>query len=318
MREIKTISLIGLGAIGCAYGSKLFDLDPHLLQVIANDDRIKKYKENPILVNGKRYDFPFTRPDEKKEPADLIIVSVKAIQLSKAIQDMKHHVGKNTIILSLLNGITSEDEIGKVFGKDKLLYSMCVGIDANRIENHTHFTSSGTIVFGEKQNNIYSDRVHAVKILFDQAGINYEIPKDMMHSLWWKFMVNVGINQCSAVLRGRYGVFQTIDEAKKLMEETMWEVIHVANKIGVQLSGEDINSWYHVLNKLNPASRTSMLEDIELGRKTEVDIFAGVICELGKKYGVDTPVNQMLYYMIKTNEAMSDTRKAQKKSTLLK
>ena len=115
-------------------------------------------------------------------------------------------------------------------------------------------------------------------------------------------MVNVGINQCSAVTRGRFGVFQKVDEAKKLMESAMWEVVTLSEKAGIYLNNTDVEKWYEVLYSLDPNSRTSMLEDIECGRKTEVEIFAGTVCELGEKYGISTPVNKTLLQIIKVIE----------------
>ena len=308
MGEIKNISIIGLGAIGCAYGSKLYDMNPKGLKVIAGGERAKRYKEKGFFINGKKYDFQYVTPEEKCQPADLIILAVKSNQLSKAIEDMRNHVGENTIILSLLNGITSEEIIGETFGMDKILYSLCVGIDANRDKNNIDFSSYGNITFGEKNNTTYSQKVEAVKEIFEKAGIPYVIPTDMMHALWWKFMINVGINQCSAVLRAKYGVFQTNVEARNLMESTMLEVVKLSEKAGVNLNNDDIKKWYEVLYNMNPNSRTSMLQDIEGGRKTEVDIFAGTVCELGEKYKVDTPVNRTLYNIIKVieNEASSN------------
>ncbi|MBC2580477.1 ketopantoate reductase family protein [Clostridium sp. DJ247] len=303
MKNIKNISIVGLGAIGCAYASKLYDMDSKSIKVIAGGERAKRYKEKGFLINGKQYDFTYAHPEEKCEPADLIIVAVKSNQLSEAIKDMKKHVGPNTIIMSLLNGITSEESIGKEFGMNKILYALCIAIDANRNGNNIRFSSYGNITFGEKVNIEYSEKVKAVKELFDRANIPYNIPENMIRSLWWKFMINVGINQCSAVLRGRYGVFQSRDEAKNLMESAMWEVVRLSEKVGVDLNGKDIEQWYKVLNTMNPNSRTSMLEDIECGRKTEVDIFAGTVCELGKKYGVDTPVNNALFNIIKVIES---------------
>lgn len=304
MNNLKNILIVGVGAIGGVYGSKLYDMDPEGIKVIAGGERAERYKENGFLINGKHYGFTYVAPEENCQPADLIIVSVKAHQLTDAIRDMKNHVGDNTIILSLLNGITSEEIIGKEFGMDKVLYGMCVSIDANRIDNKISFTNHGNINFGEKINKEYSPKVRAVKELFDRAGINYTIPEDMMRALWWKFMINIGINQCSAVLRARYNVFQTMVEAKEFMESTMWEVIRLSQKIGINLNKEDIAKWYEILYSLNPNSRTSMLEDIECGRKTEIEIFAGTVCELGEKYGVDTPVNKMLLNMIKVIEKM--------------
>ncbi|AGK98363.1 ketopantoate reductase family protein [Clostridium pasteurianum] len=302
MGKIKNISLIGLGAIGCAYGSKLYDMNPEAVKVIAGGERAKKYRENGFFINGKKYDFQYVTPEEKCEPADLIIVAVKSNQLHKAIEDITNHVGENTIILSLLNGITSEEIIGSTFGMDKILYSLCVAIDANRDKNNINFSSYGNITFGEKSNTNYSQRVMAVKELFEKASIPYVIPEDMMHALWWKFMINVGINQCSAVLKAKYGVFQTNIEARNLMDSTMMEVVKLSEKTGVNLNKDDIKKWYEVLYNMNPNSRTSMLQDIESGRKTEVDIFAGTVCELGNKYKLDTPVNRTLYNIIKVIE----------------
>lgn len=302
MGKIKNISLIGLGAIGCAYGSKIYDMNPEAIKVIAGGERAKRYREAGFFINGKKYNFKYVTPEEKCEPADLIIVAVKSNQLHKAIEDIKNHVGENTIILSLLNGITSEEIIGSVFGMDKMLYSLCVAIDANRDGNNINFSSYGNITFGEKNNTNYSQRVVAVKEIFEKAGIPYVIPEDMLHALWWKFMINVSINQCSAVLRAKYGVFQSNTEARNLMDSAMMEVVKLSEKTGVNLNNEDIKKWYEVLYNMNPNSRTSMLQDVESGRKTEVDMFAGTVCELGNKYKLDTPVNRTLYNIIKVIE----------------
>lgn len=213
MRKINTIAVIGLGALGCAYASKLHAVNPQGVKIIAGGARAKRYREEGILINGQYYDFSYISPEDKGEPADLIIVAVKAHQLEQAIIDMKNQVGDNTIILSLLNGITSEVLIGEAYGMDKMLYALSFALTPNREGNHIRFSGYGNLAFGEKTNVEYSDKVLAVKELFDRSGIPYTIPENMLRSLWWKFMVNVGINQCSAVTRGRYRIFQTVKEA---------------------------------------------------------------------------------------------------------
>ena len=299
---MKKISIIGLGALGCAYASKLYDMNPKGLKIIAGGERAKRYQEEGLLINGKRYDFTYISPEEKCEPADLIIVTVKGYQLEQAIIDMKNHVGDNTIILSLLNGITSEEMIGRKYGMDKMLYALSFGLTANRDGNKINFTSYGNISFGEKINLKHSEKVQVVKGIFEKAQIPFTIPENMIRDLWWKFMVNVGINQCSAVTRGRYGVFQTVHEAKKLMESAMWEVVRLSEKTGIHLNEADVEKWYEILNSLHPKSRTSMLEDIECGRRTEVDLFAATVCAMGEEYGVETPINKTLFHIIKVIE----------------
>ena len=302
MQKIQNVTIVGLGALGCAYAGKLYDMNPNGLKILAGGERANRYKADGFFINGKRYDFTYVPPEEAGQTADLIIVLVKTHQLSKAIMEMRNQVGDNTLILSLLNGITSEEIIGKEYGMEKMLYSVSYGLTANRERNHIHFTSYGNIAFGEKTNTIYSEKVQAVQDLFEWSDIPYSIPENMLHSLWWKFMFNVGINQCSAVTRGKFGTFQTVDEAKKLLNSAMLEVVRVSEKAGINLTDTDIEKWYDILYTLNPNSRTSMLEDIECGRKTEVDAFAGTVCELGEKYGVSTPVNRALLNIIKVIE----------------
>src|SRR5690606_9776026 len=122
------------------------------------------------------------------------IIATKNAELSQAIQDAKYHIGSNTIVLSLLNGISSEEEIYEATENEHILYSMCVGIDAVRDQQNITYSSLGKICFGEKDKSISED-VLAVKQLFDNASIPYEISEDILHAIWAKFMFNVGINQ---------------------------------------------------------------------------------------------------------------------------
>jgi len=121
--------------------------------------------------------------------------------------------------------------------------------------------------------------------------------------MWWKFMINVGINQTSAVLRQPFLAFQTSDEARNLMESSMREVISLSEKVKVNLTEEDINRFNEILMGMNPEGKTSMLQDVEAGRKTEVEMFAGKVISLGKQYNVPTPVNQRLFDLIREIEA---------------
>lgn len=302
MRSINKISLIGLGAIGATYASKLYDMDPSCLTVIANQERIDKYSNNGILVNGKRYQFNYARPEEATEPADLIIVSVKFHNLMQAIKDMKNHIGSNTIILSLMNGISSEKIIGEVYGMDKLLYGIVLAIDAKRQNSSITYASTAKIYFGEADNTVYTDKVTAVKALFDRANIAYIIPENMLYTLWWKFMFNVGINQTSAVLKAQYGIFQEIKEAEELFRAAMTEVLELSRKAGINLKETDMEEFVNLVKRQSSNSKTSMLQDVEAGRKTEVEMLAGTVCRLGEQYDVETPVNKVLFNMIRTIE----------------
>ena len=299
---IETISVIGAGALGGAYASFFHDMDNHCVSFIASGDRFERLRREGLIVNGKHYNIPVLRPEDMLPPSDLIIVAVKHNHLNYAIREMKNRVGQETTIISIMNGIESEMKIGAAYGVGKVLYAVSVGIDGLREGNRVNFKKRGKIFFGEARNPFISDRVRRIQNLFDRAGIISETPPDMIRILWWKFMINVGINQASAVLRAPYSVFQTSQEARALMESAMQEVIMLADKEGVQLSKKDIKNWETVLFGLNPEGKTSMLQDVEAHRKTEVEMFAGKVIELGMRHNVPTPVNQKLFDMIKEIE----------------
>jgi len=303
LNSISKVLIVGAGAVGAAVASKIYDTLPSDISVLAADERFSRYKKSGFILNGKRFDFPLSSPDDLNV-ADLIIVSVKSHHLNDAINTMKNKVGPSTIILSLLNGISSEETLANAFGKEKVLLAMILGIDAVRIGNETRFSSSGKIFFGKELNNknSWSPQVRAVADFFDKTSIAYVVPENMTRSLWYKFMINVGINQASAVLRAPYRVFQTIPEARSVMESGMREVVALSKILGTGLNDADLERWNDTLMALGPEGVTSMLQDVEAKRKTEVEIFSGTVIELGKKAGMPTPVNALWFNLIRTIE----------------
>jgi len=301
---IKTIAVIGAGAMGAAYASKFYEIDKNCISLVATGDRYDRLKEKGLIVNEKHYFLNVIRPEEKTPPSDFIIVAVKHHHLKEAISDISNRVGENSLIVSIMNGIESEEQIAAVYGADKLLYSVAVGIDAVRQKNSITFSQQGKVFFGEAKNTHLTERVVRVQSLFNQAGILYETPEDMIRILWWKFMINVGINQVSAALGAPFSVFHNSQDARELMKSAMREVITIAQAEGINLAEKDIESWNSFLFILSPQGKTSMLQDVEAKRKTEVEMFAGKMIELGKKHGIPTPINQTLYRFIKVIEQM--------------
>ena len=309
MSEIQSVVIAGAGAVGLTVASQLYSCDPHCVRILAGGERLKRYQDQGLYVIGQRIDFDFAPVGAEEgelhaAPADLIIFACKAPHLQTVLSDVKPYVDNNTLMLSLLNGISSEQEIGIVYGAWRLPLAMILGTDAQHSGTETTFTNAGTIHFGEADGT-HSERVKKIAALFDKAHIAYEIPPNMLRRLWYKYMINVGINQTSAVLRLPYQPFQTkngISEARSMMEAAMREVIALAQSEGINLNDKDLHSWYETLDSLDPNSRTSMSQDVAAGRKTEVELFSGTVIRMGKKKKIPVPVNQLLYWQIRTIE----------------
>ena len=307
MGAINAVSILGAGALGGAYAGILHDMDSSCVTIVAGGERYERLKAHGLVVNDRHYHFPVISPkDNGSKPSDLIIVALKHHHLYEGAHAIRQLVGDKTIVLSVMNGLGSEEYLASLYGKEKLLYGVSVGIDALRSKNRITYTKQGKLFFGEAQNIVVSEKVRQVQELFDRAGIVYETPQDMLRVLWWKFMINVGINQASAILRAPYGVFQNSKDAQALMESAMREVIAVAEAAHVNLIDKDLDDWYSFLHTLSPQGKTSMLQDIEANRKSEVEMFAGKMVELGTQYRVPTPVNETFLRIIRTIEAVPD------------
>ncbi len=302
MVKQKSVVILGAGAMGGMYASIFYDKDPSCVALAATGERYLKLKVDGLVVNNKYYPIPVLSPEDASPPADLIVVALKDHHLPKALEALENRIGEETVILSVMNGLDSEAIIGSVFGEDKLVYAIAVGTDPRRTGNVIQYNISGTIFFGEADNTMLTERVKKIQAIFEWVGIRYQTPQDMIRTMWWKFMINVGTNQASAVLRAPYGVFQTSIHALHIMEAAMREVMVIAEAANVDLQEKDITDWYSFMNTLHPEGKTSMLQDIEAGRVTEVEIFGGKVIELGKTYDIPTPVNEVLYHAIKVLE----------------
>jgi 2-dehydropantoate 2-reductase len=307
MNDIKTALVVGAGAIGAIVAAGIHAAMPGTVRILAGGERGQRLRAAGLLINGSRLDIPVTSGGivaASSEEPGLVIVAVKGQHLAQAIDDMRPYVGPDTLILSLLNGISSEDELSAAFGAEHVLYAMIIGIDALREGNSISYTRSGIIHFGEALNRPGEpgERVVRVSRFLDRAGLRYEVPELMIRTLWYKFMINVGINQASALLRAPYGAFQNVREAQRVMESAMLEVVALSKALGTGLFEEDLHSWYKTLGTLSPEGKTSMLQDVEAGRKTEVELFSGTVIRLGRETGVSVPVNQMLYDLIRAIE----------------
>ena len=287
---MKKVVLIGLGAVGLTYAVKLVSKCD--LFILADEERTKKYMVQKPIFNGQEQDFDYIVPSDKFI-ADIIIIATKSYGINSAITSIKNFVGKNTRIISLINGISSEEKISEAYPDAKVLKSYFIGHSAVRIDNSVNQDGVGEIVI-EKDDFIHD--------FFTKTGINFSMPNDINYSMWLKYTFNCYANPLSAILNMNFGELRQnknfINFAKKIINE----IQQIAKKKGIKnIENLEIDAL-DALNKMCEEGKTSMLQDIIAGRKTEIDIFSGEIIKLGKKYNIPAPYNQALYDLIKIKE----------------
>ena len=219
---------------------------------------------------------------------------------------MKNQIGPDTLIMAPLNGVEAEDMVASVYGWDNLLYSLAKVSVVMKDGQASFKPDAARIEFGEKRNRIITPRVRVLKELFESAGIRCVVPEDMERAIWFKYMCNVSENQSAAVLGISYGAWRVSGDANFIREALMREVIAVARKKGISLTEEDMEKQVRVLGAVPPGNKPSTLQDIEAGRRTEVEMFGGTMIRMGRELGVPTPYNEMFYHAIKVLEQKNE------------
>ncbi len=146
--SIHTVSLVGLGALGILFGHKLAGCPDCRLRVIADEDRAARYRAEGVMCNGETCEFDYVSPAEK-QPADLVIFAVKSTQLESAIRDAAGQVGPDTVLISLLNGISSEQRLEEIW-PGQVVYAVAQGMDATRSGRSLVYSQPGEICFGKR------------------------------------------------------------------------------------------------------------------------------------------------------------------------
>ena len=206
--RIENVSIVGMGALGVLFGDMLARaLGPERVGFVADAARRARYAQTPVTVNGRPCAFRTIDPADPSGPDDLVIFAVKGPALERAMADAAGRIGPDTALISLLNGISSERELEARFGARNVVYCVAQGMDAVKLGGALTYSTPGQLCLGaptpEKR-----PALDAVCELFDRAGVPYVREADILHRIWGKFMLNVGVNQTVMVCEGTYGTIQ--------------------------------------------------------------------------------------------------------------
>ena len=301
--NIERIAIVGMGALGVLYGDFLTEhLGRERVGFVVNAARRERYERMEVTTNGRRCDFRLIDAGENGDPADLVIFAVKATALDQAMEDAAGQIGPDTVLLSVLNGITSERLLEQRFGGKNVVYCVAQGMDAVKLGGALTYTVMGQLCIGVPSEEKLP-ALDAVCALFDRIGMPYSREADILHRLWGKFMLNVGVNQVVMVFEGNYGTIQVPGRPREMMIAAMREVLELSKYEGVKLTEDDLNFYVELMNTMSPQGMPSMRQDGLAHRRSEVELFSGTVCRLAKKHGLSVPVNEWLYARVREMEA---------------
>lgn len=303
MKNIKTVGIIGLGALGVLYAQQFTERlgHDHVL-VLADAERTARYQKDGMWYNGQLCNFQYADAAQVTEPLDLLLFAVKYGGLTDAMETCRHLVGPDTTLLSVLNGIASEPMLGEAFTPEQVVWCVAQKMSALKEGNRVVVKPAGELAIGVPAG---TDDTHLRRLVafFREIGFPHSLPEDIRLQLWSKLLCNTGLNQTAMVFQCGYGGVQASGKARDTMLGAMQEVITVANAEGIPLSDADTRNWVSIIDGFPPEGEPSMRQDGKAHRKSEVELFAGTIRRLAQKHGIAVPVNDWLYQRVQEIEA---------------
>ncbi len=307
------IAIIGKGALGLMFADIVCKhLGHDAASFVVSEERLSRDKHRDYRVNNQVVNFRTETPEHiatLEGSVELIIVATKAPALGQALPLIEPLLSPTTCIISILNGITSEQEIAKVYGWEHVCGAIAQGMDAMRIGSDMSYSNPGEIRIGPLENTPHAIVSQVASVLSD-AHLPFSQWDDILYRMWVKLMLNVGINQVCFAFDATYGdVIGSREDgtyhANKLFMlfvAAMREVIAVAKTEGIDIQEEDL--WYMVtlMEGLDLNSRPSMGQDRLMHNPTEVDSFAGEVCRRAHEHNILVPTNEFLLQRIRSIE----------------
>ncbi len=299
--DIRRTAIIGLGAVGSYFYEGLVKLGDRIsLYVIAEGERKERLQKNGITINGVHYTPSVV---EYAEDIDLILVATKYAALKSVLPVIKQMTNPKTTVISLLNGVDSEEIMATAISEENILYSV-MKIYSHRSGRTVTFDRKSTpgVVIGEK-NGETSERMLRVKELMESAGLGCTLSDNIIYDQWYKFASNCSGNLPQAVLSVGAGCYSLSSHIDFIAEELWKEVALIANRKGIELADFPFRGKKR---SKDPATRWSTLQDLDSKRHTEIDTFSGRVVRMGEELGIPTPYNSCIYHLIKALEEKND------------
>lgn len=302
--EYKKIAILGAGAVGAymIWGlSKKEDIE---LCVVAEGERKERIEREGLIINDEKY-RPLVCTPEEAHGADLLFVTVKYNALRDSLNDIKEICDEHTVVLSLMNGVDSEEIIAEAVGTDRIVHSL-IKVASERKGNTVRFNPETTVglIYGELDQNRSGERVEALNNLFKDTGLHYRATKYILNEIWSKFLLNVGNNLIQAAVGCGVGAYTDSEHMAFLKMKMREEVLALAAAKGIDFNLVDKSSMAGSMVK--PRARYSTLQDLDAKRHTEIDMFSGAVVRMGRELNIPTPFNEYTFHMIKALEEKND------------
>ncbi len=305
------VAILGAGAMGCLFGGLLAEKGLDVVLIDVWKDHVNEINSKGLKMMGHGGDrivkVKATTEPQKLSKVDAIIVMCKATALKNALENSKNIIGDKTMLMSFQNGIGHEEIMQDIAGKDKVLGGSTTQAASVQgpgiIQNHASLPSW----IGEYSGGL-SDRVKNLAETFTAFGLE-TLPEDNIKKRkWMKLFALTAIGPLSAIFdlhhTDLYITNKNQSMSRKLGKNIILETRDVAKADGVDVSEEECLDMFNRIVDSRQTNKSSMCFDVLKKRASEIDFISGAVSKIGKKHGIKTPLNDLMYNIIKIKEGM--------------
>ncbi len=292
------IGIIGAGAIGCLFGALLARGGNDITMVHRDPKIVRTIKGKGVRV--QEADGKILRPplSVRLAPADLldkdlVVFTVKSYDTERAAVLHKGRIGGNARVLTLQNGLGNTNILSRCYGKSKVIAGTTTEASMLLEPGFVAHTGHGKTVIGNLENGP-SPQCVRISQEFTKARIPTSVSENVRKLVWTKMLLSASINPVSGLLGLPNGALRQVPGLLEAMFEIASESLAVAKAEGVELDLPEIRMLMRMVLRDTASNHSSMLQDLERHKKTEILQLNGAMVKLGRKHGLSTPLNKFL------------------------
>ena len=302
------MAVVGAGAVGGYFGGMLARAGADVT-LIGRPAHVNVWARDGLLLeradSQDRIPVSASTDMAAARDAELVLFSVKSTNTEDTARDLARHLRDDTLIVSLQNGVDNVERMRRVAALDPIAAVVYVASSmpaAGRIKHG----GRGDLLIGDVPGRpapARPDDLGRVSAWFEKAGVPCPVSQNIEGDLWTKLILNAALNPISAVVHATYGEAVAVPHVRELIRQLVTECVAVARASGVVLPAADYVQMVWRFAETASQVYSSTAQDLERGRRTEIDALNGFVVRRGAEVGVATPANQALFAMVKLREA---------------
>lgn len=299
------IAVLGCGAMGSIYAALLADAGHEVLAVDAWPAHVAAINDSGLRVEGASGDRTVALrafEDIPEEPVDMVVVAVKAAHVGTVAPRLSRLMGPDTVVLTIQNGVGSADILAEHVAPDRIAIGIAKAFGAAmKGPGHAFHNSMNEIRIGAA-GALAFDKVEALAAVWREAGFNASAVDDVVAMQWEKLICNVAYSAPCALTGMSVGELMDDPDMGPISRAAATEAWETARALGIAVKVEDPVKLARDFAAGMPDARPSLLQDVEAGRASEIDVINGAVPRAAARAGQSAPVNATLTALVRTKE----------------